>query len=409
MNQKPKYDKRKDRELWVVSGSGWSIPLLCIHATLGGVECFHVTSAVHIGFAQSEVLDARLRSNGAHLLTHGWLIDQVSFASIASKAPGITPEFYFSWNGEQITEDTKRRILGEEPEVKERRKHWREDRRFINHVASATGLPFEQLAISWLAFVQHMPAWLMNGKPIDFGSFRLQGVPYRRNWKQLLFARFPNFRKILLVSDARKLMALVFTAASRMIRLAELTGHKVRKGRSIFDWTIEVQHDSSWDSMVEQIEGDAAQRAGPVAYVKRWANKVAEIEDEIYAILAEAVRKEMAPTCRIQWDRGQSGVRFVQAAPTVLCDPSVEDCDAGSGQGVDDFLGIGGSAQYLEGQAARLFQMSVQEPAVDVRVSRGADGGGSDTGMLVPPTDGCEAAGEGMLAGGARPEGELDR
>jgi hypothetical protein len=141
----------------------------------------------------------------------------------------------------------------------------------------------------------------------------------------------------------------------------------------VFSHTIEVLHDSSWEKVCDQVEGEAAARLGPLAYVKRWANRVSQIEDTIYEILAEQIQKETAPTCRVLWRRGQRGMQFVQASPTLIGSAQVVECDDGSCSSVDDFLGIEDSSAYLEEKASRLLHMpSVQHKDEDMRVSRGA-------------------------------------
>lgn len=408
MQEKPQYDPRKDRELWVVAGTGWTIPVFCVHCVFAGTPSFHVRSAVHIGFSQAEALEHRLLGAGAHVLNNGWLLSQADFSNTATKAPGITPEFYYSWDGERISELERKRILGDEPEIKKKRKEYRADNAFLAHVATRSGIDFDLLVMSWLAIVQALPEWLLSCKTLDMGSIRLTALPYRHNWKQLLTARFPLIQKVMLVSEPKSLLRLTFTAAARAIRVTELTMCRMRRQRALFGWTVEVQHDSSWEKVVEEVEEEAASRLTATAYLKRWASKVAQQEDVIYEILAEAVKKEGAPTCRLLWRRGESGPRVVQAAPTILRTPQIDDCDEGGGQSLDDFTGVGDSARYLEDAAARLLQMSVAEPAVDLRVSGGADGGGAEPGLLVPDPGGGEAAGEGVLAGNDGAEGDVD-
>lgn len=408
MQEKPQYDPRKDRELWVVAGTGWTIPVYCVHCVFAGTLSFHVKTAVHIGFAQSDALETRLIGAGAHVLNSGWLLSQADFANTATRAPGVTPEFYFSWDGERITELERKRILGDEPEIKRKRKEFKADNAFLHHVATRSGIDFDLLVMSWLAIVQAVPEWLLSGKALDLGTIRLAALPYRRNWKELLTARFPLIEKVMLVSEPKSLLRLTFTAVARAIRVTELTMCRMRRNRAMFGWTVEVIHDSGWEKVVEEVEEDAAGRLSATAYLKRWANRIAQQEDTIYEILAEAVKKANAPTCRLLWRRGESGPRVVQAAPTILRTPQVDDCDEGGGQSLDDFTGVGDSARYLEDAAARLLQMPVEEPAVDLRVSGGADGGGAEPGLLVPDPGGCEATGEGVLAGNDGAEGDVD-
>lgn len=181
--------------------------------------------------------------------------------------------------------------------------------------------------------------------------------------------------------------------------MSELTESHERRGRTVFSWTIEVLHDSGWEKTCDQVEGDAAARLGPLAYVKRWANRVSQIEDSIYEVLAEQIQKETAPTCRVLWRRGQRGMQFVQASPTVIGSSTIVECDDGSNTSVDDFLGIEDASEYLEEKASRLLQMPhVQPENEDLRVPRGDDAPiGPDDGLLVLHATGGKAPGEAVL------------
>lgn len=400
------YRNDRDIELWVINGGGWFIPVRCRHCEADGVEHFHITPAVPLGFAQTSAVSRLLGLHESVELNTGWLISQTNFARIASKATGITPEFYYSWDGtKKPAESTQQDVT-----VTARKRPAETADEFLQHVASGSGLNLATLSMAWLAITQAMPAWLLSGKPLNLGFSRIVALPYRRNWKELLMARCPTLKKSLMVSGARRLL-LAFTAASRMIRLSELTECRERQKRSMFTWTLEVIHDSSWEKTCEEVEGEAAARLGPIAYVKRWANRVSQLEERIYEVLAAHVAKETAPTCRVYWRRGERGMRFVQASPSVLGPVEVLECDDGGGQSVDDFLGIEDSAAYLEEKASRLLQVpAVPLEGQDVRPPRGDDQQDQpDPRVLVLHATGGEASDQGVLAGGDGSAGQMDQ
>jgi hypothetical protein len=163
---------------------------------------------------------------------------------------------------------------------------------------------------------------------------------------------------------------------------------------------IEVLHDSSWEKNVIEVEGEAASRIGHVAYVRRWANKVAQNEEVIYELLAARAAKENSPTCRVLWRRGERGARFVQSAPTLIGSSPIVECDEGSDASVDDFLGVENTAAHLEAKVASMLQVSAVRPeSEDVRPPRGDGDAGGDSGVLVLRTSVSEAAREGLLDG----------
>lgn len=405
------YRNDRDIELWVVSDPGWSIPVKCQHCLLDDVEHLQVMPAIPLGFAQAGELDRVLKGRGATDLKSGWIVEPGAFSQVAAKARGITPEFYYIWDGRQAPR------AAPEPEQVKRPKQVRKAHTsdpFIEHVASTSGISKDLMTMAFMAITQAIPGWLLSGNTVSLGAVRLLAVPYRRNWKEIVLARYPTMRKALMVRDTKRLLSLAFTAASRIVRLSELTECHMRRGNPLFSWTVEVLHDSDWEKTCDEVEGKAAAQLGPVPYVKRWANRVSQIEETVYEVLSAHIQKETAPTCRVLWRRGQRGMQFVQASPTVLGPAPVLECDEGSDSSVDDFLGIEDSAEYLEEKAARLLKMSdVRQPAEDVRSPRGDDEalgrGQDDGGVLVLHAPRCSASGQGVLARGNESQDNLDQ
>jgi hypothetical protein len=362
------YLNNKDTELWVITGDTWSIPMKAKYCEFNGTEYFHIFPAVALGFAQSSILEISVKQLGGDVeVKAGWAVPADALRSRFTKAPGITPEFYFSWQGDEVKPPSQEKI---DVKLKERQTKLNCSS-FIRHVAQASGIDEGSLTLAWIAITQQIPSWILIGNTLNLGFSRLVAVPYRKNWKEILLTRYPTLKKALMVRDSKRLLSMAFTAASRMVRMSELTESHQRRGRTVFSHTIEVLHDSSWEKTCDEIEGDAAARLGPLAYVKRWANRVSQIEDTIYEVLAEQIQKETAPTCRVLWRRGQRGMQFVQASPTVIGSATIVECDDGSSSSVDDFLGIEDSAAYLEEKASRLLQVpTVQPQDEDLRLSR---------------------------------------
>lgn len=400
------YCNEIDIELWCISRDGWCIPMRTVYCTLNGSDAVHVTPAMFVGFPQTEAIDQVIRQTDGIKLRSGWVIPTEKFHGIATKAKGITPEFYYYWHGpkafkgfdkppEEI-EDTRYKA----PDIQED---------FLDLVSQRSGIPTASLTMAWLAILQVMPDWLLSGKTLDLGFCRLLALPYRRNWKELLLARYPTFRKLLMVRDKKRLMSLAFTAASRMIRTSELSEYRTKGGRSLFAWSIELIHDSSWENASAEVESKAADALGPIPYVKRWAAKIGQLEDQIYEIIAQHVTKENTSCCRLFWRRGNRGVRFVEGAPTIVSHRASLDSDEDVDQSVDDFVGIEERAEYLEAAAARMLSLPNEESEVDMRLPRrdGDNSGGdaADSRVLVLPATSGEASGEGMLAPGDGNEG----
>lgn len=396
------YHTNKDIELWVAKGDGWSIPFKVYYGVHAGSEAAHLLCAVPIGMAQNDVLKRYFAFIGASEAKAGWLLDLSLLGKHFSKAAGLTPEFYFIWNGEAYANSASKPPEGhaESDSTERKKRKVPAAEKFIDHVAQGSGMDKSTLTLAWIAMCQAMPGWLLSGETLSFGFCKIVALPYRDNWKEILLARYPTLKKALMIKNAKRFMALAFTAASRMLRMTELTECRERRGRPTFTWCIEALHTTEWEQLCEQAEVNSAASVGPLAYVKRWANKVSMLEETIYEVLASKVQKETTPTCRVLWRRGERNLRFVQAAPTVIGSVQIAECDDGGSQSVDDFLGIEDSAQYLEEKASRMLSMSDVQSNEDVRLPRGDGDSGredADGGMLVLHPAGSQVVGKDML------------
>jgi hypothetical protein len=366
---KIEYRSDFDKELWVVSRGDWQIPIYCDHCSGGGRDYMHVRPAVPIGFRETSELAGVLASVGARPLRVGWLVAvSGKLDTVASRAPGVTPEFYYKWGGKKTSSVPSKAPIDAPEPVKQSSEN---SSKFLNHVSEVTGVPVGTLTLCWAAICQAAPGWMMSGEVVTMGFCRLAALPYRRNWKEIVLNRFPGFKRTLLIDSPKRFMQLAFTGAARVVRSTELTSCKNKRGRQVFGWTIEVIHDEPWEDICSRTEQDEACRVGPSGYIKRWASKVSRCEELIYEILAEACKKEHATTCRVLWRRGSRSVRFVQGSPTIVGTCPVIECDEGGSQSVDDFLGIEDNAKYLEEAAGRLLEVSdLQQENADVRDSR---------------------------------------
>lgn len=398
------YHTDRDEELWLLEAPGWVMPLRVSFGEYDGQPHFHALNAIQLGFTQVAVLEARMADLGARPARRGWILPQAAIEQM-TKAPGITPEFYFKWDGVAAERGGLREeVVGEA--IRKGEKAKADATPFLAHVARTSGIDIGSLQLVWLAVTQSIPGWLTSGNSMNLGCCQLVSVPYRRNWKQLLLARCPGLKKSLLLTGAKQKAALVLSSASRFLRLTELTECRTRGERMLFTHTIEVLHDPSWEKTCEQVELEAAGRLGSIGYVKRWANRVAQLESTIYDLLAAATSKETAPTCRVLWRRGSRGMRFVQASPSVLGVPPVVDCDDGGNTSVDDFLSVTDTAAHLEEAFTRVLEMpDVRPKESDVRPPRGDGIPNDDKRVLVLRTSVSEAAREGLLDGGNGLEG----
>lgn len=180
-----------DTELFVVSdaGSVWSIP---IHATpyeYGDPkqELYLVTPALSLLKGPMDALTSVLQGacySKQENKPAFWFLRSV-LPTVAKKAQGITPKFYFKWDNQRdvgrLTEATV--------EFHEREDVTPDQEKFLRYLVNQTALlDITQARILWRALSQCGFVWLAKEKkPIDFGLFKVTPLPYRRNWKERVY------------------------------------------------------------------------------------------------------------------------------------------------------------------------------------------------------------------------------
>jgi hypothetical protein len=356
-----------DVELWVVSGSGWKIPVHALPAEVSSAPFWHIRPALSLSMRQNDCLHDRLKAAGAVGLKHGWAISREELGLIAAKAGGVTPEYYLEWDGsksapgqrgsEEFTHSPKQQVAAAD---------------FLSEVSIRTGIELDALLIVWSAIVQVMPGWLLSCKSIDFGFLRLHALPYRQNWYQLLISRAPGLKQIYHLGSRRRILERTFGSVARLLRGCELTSARRTNQQVLLNWTVEVVPTTQWEKIVTDSERVTASRLGPLGYPRGWGSKVSQLEEVIHEVAAYKTKKEYEPTARLLWRRGQRGVRFAVGSPTILGVPTRMDCDEGGLESLDDLAPDAHKLRYLEAKAKELLAVpDLRQEKKDVRLSRG--------------------------------------
>lgn len=184
-----------DVELWVVTDQekDWSIPVYAEPYTFEKTELYLVFPAIggllkRPTDALFDVLDPVCHSNekdAAGETTGRFWFHRKTLATVAKKAPGVTPKYYFKWDGKREM-GTHTKIIAE---FKDDEDINPSQEKFLRYICSRVAvLDITQARLLWKAMMQFGSEWLaMWHKPIDFGMFRVIPVPYRKNWKERIY------------------------------------------------------------------------------------------------------------------------------------------------------------------------------------------------------------------------------
>ncbi len=383
-----------DAELWVVNAPDWSLPVIVTRVIHNDAEYLRARRACTFEIEQVLALDEFLGSRAVGRGQTGWIIAPDLFTEISTKAPGITPGRYIRW-GSSSTVDPN-------PDLRSSQRSSGDKlvSEFISDIASKLGSKPEDLTLVWHVICQAIPEWLISGRSVDFGSIKLSAVPYRRNWKRVLFSRSPGLRSIYRSKDRRRLLRAMLDREHRIFTMTDMAGTRRRSGHFVTDWTVEVQHTKNWRDLCVEREYQISKR-DPAKYVQRWAATVEASMERIHEIAAEEADEDRTPAPRAEWDRRARGHRFVLGPPTVLVDPLPQCSHPDGPQSVDDIQVAEGKREEMETTLASLLALpAVQPGAPDVRDAGPVDDAGGDLRVLVPDTGCGEAGGQGLLEAG---------
>lgn len=311
--------KNGDKELWCVKGEApgggeWIVPVYVEYFLSGAKDqerkFVRITRAINI---MGPMVVAALKSR----LTPYMLASQAGFCmlaesalhEIATKAPGVTPEYYLKFPEEASILNTPER-----DKVSEMGTAKGSTEAFLKFVHTNSQIvPWATLKLVWRAIVQNSQVWLSEKKePIDFGFVELVPTPYRVNWCQILKTMHPEAAQILVSrqlkpdTKERKLVNSGFYRSLRNGVLLSLNKHLA------IQWRIEAVHHESWWKVMDELETLVRNSRGPVGYAKQVALHVHKRLERNIDIFTRWVR-EANKTAATVGSNSLYGAEFLKA------------------------------------------------------------------------------------------------
>jgi len=391
-----------DTQLWIIPVDDWFVPLFAVPIeTDGGVRAWDAKPAVLLPVSQYGSLSLTLGRVSLMEGSAGWIVSDSVFRSLAAKAPGITPAYYYRRSDEPVTHatadvDPATAIFDPLRELREKPADT-----FAEHVWRRTAMAeLGTIRMMWNAFAQEAAYWLLvEGKPIDLGWFKISALPVRDNWKQILLAKFPHLASL---NRGSKADAEQWLAASGFWDEFYSTG-LIKLGRSganrVVGWTPEIETTDEWDAYVNDLESDRSAMTTPKNYVAWWGLTMKALRSNALAILLRFASQTCRPAGSVGSARSGSDEGFVEHLDGRKIKPvRVDDCDVAAVSS-DGYLAVrtpdGRAVVPLQDAPVRevpVFQLS---PAVVRNPGRNAGFKRSDDARRVPVLD----AGRGKGAG----------
>jgi hypothetical protein len=322
-----------DRELWLWRKGNCCFPMYVIPCKgEDGVAYRMILPAIGPNLEQHEAIIEAFTAYSLSGRSDRYVIEASVAETLIERAPGITPLFYFRWEmptGDIIT----RTDLEKEPEkfdvpIKKgmRVKGSTESDEFLKFIVQQTKITdLDSLRTIWEMIQLYGAEWLYkSGRSIDLGFCKLDAVPFRANWKQIILSRFPGIGRFFRMGkDKRNAQLQAHEDLPAFLRgtwMIEIDG-----GENVIGWNIEARSSLAWREYVFENEKIRLKKHGGPAYASWWRSIVYRMENQLYDILGDFIQRTTAPCAGLHSIRGDGGESLVPKVRAGRVLPETED------------------------------------------------------------------------------------
>lgn len=307
------YFSDSDVELWYTTSGLYQIPFFCRPVHLdGGIAAWHISQAVTSSVLLSRKMKVELDACAVFVAVDGHIVDDNVFRAMFTKAPGITPSFYFRKSGEFVHGVEE---LHADPEFQPFRKSPNSNKSFIESLHRLTNIDdIAVLKALWNAICNHMAYWLIvEQRPIDFGWFKLHAFPVRDNWKQILVAKHKGLKSAARLMGESRMDALEASGVVLSLQQTDIIGLRTENSERTVTWTLEVEPADYWDDYVNAAERERL-RSSIVRdeYVSLWGRTMLLLRESIVSCLCRFALRSTIPAATVVGGHSQSGGGFVE-------------------------------------------------------------------------------------------------
>lgn len=280
--------------------------LMLVQPAIGGddkkqVEALMEMLAPHVSGASDD---------GSHRV---W-IEKSVLHSIARKAPGITPSYYFKWCGEE-SEPIEQSTINPQETLSQNQES------FVSFLVKRCALLDRVQAHVFLqAFRQAGLEWIAHQKrTIDFGWFRIVPMPLRVNWKETLY----SIEEAFVNQHTPPPKRLVPKLWLRMLKQRKDDRDKwfeqqrtdcfldtklldMHHGEHFARWHLNIVEGSEYRDYVKRVETDERRKHGPVKYTQSVIRQISSRCGAALDILSTWVAQIAGPCGAVERKRGDS-------------------------------------------------------------------------------------------------------
>lgn len=413
-----------DRQLWVHDEPAFSWSLWAIGGTMDGQDVWLVT----LPYAQTMPREVRdkvtdyIYSGSLTKDRFNMIVPDAYLRDYASPRHGTNPSF---WNRHgsvnamkpvEVKADLK--PINDNVESEEAREV--SDERFLKMAWKMSPVSdYRTFRLVWLAICQAMPhRLLVDMVPVDFGWAKIHAFPYRKNWKQIVLSRVPNFlEQMKEVAGNTLYQKALNTDLPAVLRNTVLVAlEKDDHAKHKFGWTLEVEESAEFDKWAKNAEIERHKDISRKDYAIQWASIINKQATDIIKCWYRFVRQTTTPAAHLGKGDVTSCSGLVPyiasrgSRPARVDDVPVDPVYPEAGELRDDT-----GRRVVVGKAPKMPALPVLRavPAY-LREPGGSDsslqwGGAGENRMLVLGADGSPGQGQNVLEQVSRGERGLER
>ena len=199
-------------------------------------------------------------------------------------------------------------------EEEDEKKDEKEAADFINWLARRTGARPAVMKAVWMAVIQEAPAYLVEeNKSINLGFAEIKAFPYRKNWKEVLHAKFPKLIPSLKTTPKELLESYLYNVGwDSEIFNTDLC--EFNKEQSTIGWNLDISVNRQWYRVTGGYEKKKRASLGSTGYGKRFLGLVKSNAKKIFSFFAKHVTQTSIPCAAVRdggKKRGQYLVSYV--------------------------------------------------------------------------------------------------
>ena len=296
-----------DRQLWVHDEASFSWVVWAIGGTMDGQDVWLVT----LPYTQTMPRDVRdkmtdyLYSGSVTKDRFNMIVTDAYLRDYASPRHGTNPSY---WNRAPGVNMTKPSVVeadlkpGKEDVERNEAKEV-SDERFLKMAWKMSPVSdYRTFRLVWLAICQAMPhRLLVDMVSVDFGWAKLHAFPYRKNWKQIVLSRMPNFlEQMKEVNGKTTYQKALNTDLPAVIRNTVLVAlDKDDHGKHKFGWTLEVEESQEFDKWAKDVEIERHKNISRKDYATQWASIINKQATDIFQCWYRFVRQTTTPAAHL--------------------------------------------------------------------------------------------------------------